>query len=209
MAAAGWWALRRGAPPPAAPASAAPAATRPAATPTAAARYDVRAEFNRVLQAQTAGWGLDLKLEQSTLRMDHDKLVFNLRALQDGFVYAFYFGADGGLQQLFPNGLSPPPRVTKGQLLKLPQGRLDLNVAGPPGPSWLMVMVSRWPRDHAAALPREENGFRSFPVGPQAAELAARWKGNLPLIAGQAVCAGTAPCSDEFGAALVGFEVLP
>ena len=185
----------------------------PAPSAGTAKTYDVLAQFNQVVQVHSAGWGLDVSLPSRRLRMDRDKLMFSLRSLQDGFVYVFYLGADGQLQQLFPNGVSPPPQVSKGKALNLPQGRLDLNVAGPPGLSHLLVIVSRWPRDHAAAAPREENGFRSFPVGAQGARLAAMHSaaapGGLPLLAGVAACGGAAPCDDQFGAAVVSFDVLP
>ena len=185
----------------------------PALAAGAATPYDVLAQFKQIAQAHSAGWGLDVSLPSRRLRMDRDKLMFSLRSLQDGFVYVFYLGADGQLQQLFPNGVSPPPQVSKGKVLNLPQGRLDLNVAGPPGLSHLLVMVSRWPRDHATAAPREENGFRSFPVGSEGARLAAAHSaaapGRLPLLAGVAVCGGAAPCDDLFGAAVLSFDVLP
>ncbi|MEK8051499.1 serine/threonine-protein kinase [Ideonella sp. DXS22W] len=215
-----WWAWRPAAAPQPAAAAAPPAPAPVASAPAgggavpggapAAAGFDVAAEFARVMQAQTPGYGLDVAMDKSRLRIDRDKLVFTLRSLQEGYVYVFYNGADGQLQQLYPNGLTPPPRIAKGGTLKLPQGRLDFNVAGPAGVSRLLVMVSRWPRDHGEYGPKEDNGFRSFPTGADAAAKLAAHRGPLPLLAGQAQCPpGGATCEDAFGAAMTTFEVTP
>ena len=83
------------------------------------------------------------------------------------------------------------------------------NTAGPPGPTDLLVMVSPRQRDHAAMRPRSEAAFRSFPTGPEAAQLAAQAPGPLPPMAGRAVCPPSGACDDEYGAALVRVEVVP
>jgi len=199
---------------PAATPAATAAASAPSATPTGPAAtpvlaFDVGNEFERVVAAQTRGWGLEVKVDRDRLRVDKDKLVFTLRSLQEGFVYVFYNSADGALQQLYPNGVTPPPRIAKGGALKLPQGALDFNVEGPPGTSRLLVVVSRWPREHKAFAPREKDGFVSFPTGAEAALLAATSKDKLPLIAGRALCPAGASCNDEFGAATTSFEAVP
>ncbi len=234
LAAGGTWWIGRRAASPAAPAAAAPdaaasrlaaaqpaaPATAPAAAPmsaptsvpsstAAAAALDVVAEFDRVVQAQTPGWGLDVALDRNQLRMDRDKLVFTLRSLQAGYVYVFHHSSDGGLQQLYPNSHAAAPQIGKGSVLKLPQGRLDFNVGGPPGPSQLLVLVSRWPREHAAAAPREDGGFLAFATDAAAAtRAAAAAKAGLPLLAGRPVCQAGAACADAYGAAAVAFDVL-
>ena len=214
--AGGAWLLR---PPMAAPASPAAAASAVAARPTPAASaappglaapMDVGGEFERVVQAQTAGWGLDVALDKLTLRIARDKLVFTLRSLQEGYVYVYHHSSDGQLLQLYPNGLTPPPRIAKGGTLRLPQGRLDFNVEGPAGPSQLLVLVSRWPRDHQQAAPRDDHGFLSFGIDAAAAARAAAAPARQPLLAGRPVC--TPPgsnCSDAYGATRVVFSVTP
>ena len=211
--AAAWW--LRPAPPanqatPAAPPAVAQAALPVRAAPSPQAPWDVAGEFARVVQAQTAGWGLDVALERPTLRIARDKLVFTLRSLQEGYVYVYHHSSDGKLLQLYPNGLTPPPRIGKGGTLRLPQGRLDFNVEGPAGPSHLLVMVSRWPRNHQAAAPRDDHGFFNFAIDAAAAARAAAAPASQPLLAGRAVC--TPPgshCVDAYGAATVGFNVTP
>jgi serine/threonine protein kinase len=216
VGAAGYFGMRtrtEALPPIAAPKPAiAPAATAPPVAPPAVAAakpFDIGADFERVVAAQTPGWGLEVKLEKNRLRIGKDRLAFTLRSLQDGQVYVYSHGSDGALQQLYPNALTPPPRVTKGGALRLPQGSLEFNVDGPPGKSRLLVMVSRWPREHQAFAPRVEGGFTTFPTGAEAARLAAANTAPLPLIAGRPECPSGASCNDEFGAATVGYEVVP
>lgn len=209
-----WWSGRSasGPAPAASPSPAMATAAPPAAVPAPPAPppvFDALAAFNRIVAAQSAGWGLELTTPSTKLRMDKDLLFFTIRSLQDGHVYAFYQGSDGTLQQLYPNGMTAAPRAAKGRAVKLPQGGLDLNVAGPPGQSHLLVMVSRWPRNMAGFSPKVDGGFTSFPTGTVAGALEAANTGRLPLIAGQPVCpANEASCSDEFGAALLAIEVI-
>ena len=185
-----------------------PAPTR--ALPGPAAPWDVAGEFARVVVAQSPGWGLDLALDKPTLRIARDKLVFTVRSLQEGYVYVYHHSSDGQLLQLYPNGLTPPPRIAKGGTLRLPQGRLDFNVEGPAGPSQLLVMVSRWPRTHQDAAPRDEKGFLSFAVDATAAARAAASPGSQPLLAGRPVCTPPgASCTDAYGATRVAFNVTP
>lgn len=209
-----WWFAGRGtAPAPAVAEAPAPAASASALTsapaPAPVAAGFVPAEvFQRVVAAQTPGWGLELTAANTRLRMDRDKLVLTIRSLQDGHVYLFNHGSDGALQLLYPNGLTPAPKASKGKPLTLPQGGLEFNVSGPPGQGQVLVMVSRWPRDMAAFAPKLVEGFTSFPTGSVAAALeAANAGGRLPLLAGQPVCPAGTTCSDEFGAALLTIEV--
>ena len=197
--------------PPAARQAAAGSAPLAAATPgppKPAGPWDVSAEFDRVAQAQTVGWGLDVALDKPSLRIGRDKLVFTLRSLQEGYVYVYQHSSDGQLLQVYPNGLTPAPRIAKGGTLRLPQGRLDLNVDGPAGPSQLLVMVSRWPRQHRDAAPRDDHGFLNFAVDAGAAARAAAAPASQPLLAGRAVCSPAgSPCVDAYGATQVAFNV--
>jgi serine/threonine protein kinase len=195
--------------PPSVPAASVVASSAPAPQAGKPLSFDVAAEFERVVVQQTAGWGLDVKVEPERLRIGKDKLRFSLRSLQEGYIYVFNQGTDGQLQQLYPNGLTPPPRIGKGGTLKLPQGALEFNTEGPAGPSRMLVLVSRWPRDHKGFAPREEGGFKTYPTGAEAALLAAASTDKLPLIAGRAVCPAGQTCTDEFGAATTAYEVVP
>lgn len=117
-------------------------------------------------------------------------------------------GADGTLQMLVPEAAALPPKLAPGAALTLPgSGGPALAVDGPPGTRHVLVIVSAWPRDLASFAPRVENGFTRFPTGPVAAALEGANAGRLPLIAGQPACPSQTACTDEFGAALLAFEV--
>jgi serine/threonine protein kinase len=204
------------APAPAAAASvpaAAPVAA-PAPAPVAAApapgTFDVSAEFQKVLQAQSTGFDVKLQTNQTSYRIGKDYLRMTVTAEREGFLYLFAYGADKTLFQLYPSITSGSLKVKKGQQLRLPLGNEQpFETTGPAGPTELMVVVSARQRDHSALRPTKEGTIRQFPTGAKAAELAAQFTGSGPVLAGQALCPSTAPCEDEFGAAVVRVEVVP
>jgi serine/threonine protein kinase len=217
-----WWWRRGDAPAPGTvPATATEPPLATAAPPTAteptppavavaapAAGFDPAEAFRRVVDAGSPGWAPTLTAPSTRLRMDRDKLVFTLSAPHAGHVYVFNHGTDGALQQLYPNAQAPALRVQAGQALTLPQRGLQFDVGGPPGTGRVLVLVSRWPREMTAFAPRIEGGFASFPTGSVATALESANAGRLPLLAGQPVCDAGAACADEFGAAVLVFEVV-
>ena len=194
-----------------APASSATTTLPPAPPPAPAPAptvFDPVQEFAKVGQSQTAGFIVEATLKRTTLRAEKDDLQLSVRAERDGYVYVFNYGSDGELLQLYPHGTTSP-RVRKGVPLEL--GRDEkLTVTGPAGPSHVLVMVSSLPREHPGFPPAKVvDGYRYYPTGPEAAALAAQHKGPLPALAGAAVCPpDKKPCADEFGAAVVTFNVV-
>ena len=184
-----------------------PAPPTAVAPPVAAAGFDPRLMFQRVVAASASGWSLQLNAPQTRWRIDRDKLSFTLQSAQDGHVYVFNHGSDGSLQQLYPNTLTPAPMAVKGQPLTLPQGALQFDVTGPPGSGELLVLVSRWPRDTTAFAPKVEGGFASFPTGSVALALEGANAGALPLLVGRAQCPAGVACVDTFAAATLPIEV--
>ncbi len=182
----------------------APPPSPPAPTPAA---FDPVQEFAKVGQSQTAGFVVEATLKRTTLRAEKDDLQLSVRSERDGYVYVFNYGSDGELLQLYPHG-STSPRVRKGVPLEL--GRDEkLTVTGPAGPSHVLVMVSSLPREHPGFPPAKVvEGYRYYPTGPEAAALVARHAGPLPALAGAAVCPAGKPCADDFGAAVVTFNVV-
>jgi len=186
-----------------------PAASQvqPPPPPPPPAVFDAAEEFGKVVKAQTSGFAVEVSLPRATLRSEKDKLAFTVQAQRDGFLYVFNHGSDGSLLQLYPNGLTPQPRVRTGQTLRLPV-KEDFTVTGPTGTSELLVIVSALPRDHSAVRPRRDGEFTFYPTGADAGALVRAHTGPLPLMAGTPVCAAGAPCTDEFGAAVVTFNVV-
>jgi hypothetical protein len=192
-----------------APAPGATAALSPISTPSAdAGTFDVVREFDRIVQAQSAGFKVEAKADKTTLKIDKDELAFNLRSEREGFVYVFIYGADKVLMQLYPNIDSGSLRIKKGETLKLPQGRIYLQVTEPPGPGQVLAMVSTRQRDHSDLKPRMDGGHRYFATGAESAQIAARHSGPLPVLAGRALCPPSGPCDDAYGAAVIRVETV-
>jgi hypothetical protein len=191
------------------PTSANPGANTPISGPVAdAGVFDVGREFDRIVQAQSAGFNVEAKANKTTLKIDQDELTFTLKSEREGFVYVFLYGADKVLMQLYPNIESGSMKIKKGETLKLPQGRIYLQVTEPPGPGQLLALVSARQRDHSELKPRMEGGHRYFATGAESAQIAARHAGPLPVLTGRALCPGSGSCDDEFGAAVIKVNVV-
>jgi hypothetical protein len=197
-----------------APAVAGPAApvaqgASPISAPAAdAGAWDVGREFERVVPAQTPGFRVEAVTPKTTLKIDRDELTFTLKSEREGFVYVFIYGADKVLMQLYPNIDSGSLRIKKGETLKLPQGRIFLQVTEPPGPGQVLAMVSTRQRDHSELKPRMDGGHRFFSTGAENAQIAARQTAGRPALAGRALCPATGPCDDEYGAAVLKVDVV-
>jgi hypothetical protein len=166
-------------------------------------------EFDRVVQGQTAGFGVKAQAARTTLRVDRDELAFTVDAERDGYLYVFAYGADGALVQLLPNAVSDTPRVKKGQRFRFPSGDgVVLGASDPPGPGRLLVMVTARQRDHREMTPKQEGTFRFFPVGAEGGTLVARHQGPQPLLAGRAICPASGACDESYGAAVMQIDVV-
>ena len=191
---------------------AATTATTPATAPaaaTSAGGFDVAAEFDRVVQAQTPGFGVQAQAVKATLRIDHDELQFTVQSERDGYLYVQAFSSDGSLLLIYPNATTGSQKVRKGQMLKLPQPPIIFQTTEPVGPTLLLVMVSARERDLSGLQPRKEGSYRLLPTGAEAQRIAASLPpGKVPAQAGKVICAGGATCDDEFGATILRFETV-
>ena len=192
------------------PAPAPAPAPAPTPAPAAPAEFSVTAEFARLAQAQTPGHTVELTLVRTTVRSEKDSIAFTVKSAQDGYLYVYNRGSDGSLLQVYPNKKSGLLRVRKDAAVDLPRQTDDeLRISGPSGTSELLAVVSKLPRDHSALPARNEHGYSFYPTGQAAAALAAKNEGPLPWFAGKPKCPpGAATCTDEFGAAVVTFNIV-
>ncbi len=185
---------------------AAPAAVGAA---TAAAGFDVGAEFERIKQAQTPGFNLQALPTKAQLRIGHDELSFTVQSERDGYLYVQAYSSDGSLMLIYPNATVGSQKIRKNQSLKLPQPPIYFETTEPVGPTLLLVMVSARERDFAALQPRKDGPYRLLPVGLDAQRIAgAHPPSRVPLQAGQAICPTASACEDEFGAAVIKFDTI-
>ena len=80
-------------------------------------------------------------------------------------------------------------------------------MSGPSGTSELLIIASRLPRELPAPA-RVDFGYSYYQTGRAAASLAAQHDGPLPWFVGRPKCPSSEPCADEFGAAVVTFNVV-
>ena len=187
--------------------------TPPTAAPTPAAvasgGFDIGTQFERIVQAQTPGFGVQAHAVKSTLRIDHDELQFSVQSEREGFLYVQAYSSDGSLLLIYPNATTGSQKVRKGQMLKLPQPPIVFQTTEPVGPTLLLVMVSARERDLSSLQPRKDGSYRLLPSGADAQRIAASLPaGKVPAQAGKVICPGGAPCDDEFGATLLRFETV-
>ena len=199
-------------PPPAA--SSVAAAPPPPAAPVVP--FSVQGEFQRIVQQQTPGFGVEARPSKTSFRIGRDKLVFSFNAVHDGYFYVLSHSPDGELFQLFPNQTVPSNQALATRSVTLPQPAKDpktgqvmdpINVTEPPGQAQLLVIVSRYPRDFSALGGSKVPPFTSFPTGVTAQAMAARPGQKLSIYAGTPVCPQGMPCADEYGAAMIDFSV--
>ena len=214
-----WWAWPGGAGPAALPAKQAaridvpappPVAAAPATTPpvpAAPARFDPLVEFDRVVAAQTTGFGVDVRPAQSRLRIGRDKLSFSVSSQRAGEITVFALGPDGSLVRLFPNGVSPRIPIKAGQTLRLPPGDIGIEASEPAGTEHLLVIVSHTRRSFDALGGRVEGGYLTLPAADVlTARMASRPPSSLPLLLGEASACPDDAC-DHYGAARFVLEV--
>ena len=176
---------------------------------TAAGGFDIGTEFERIVQAQTPGFGVQAHAVKSTLRIDHDELQFTVQSEREGFLYVQAYSSDGSLLLIYPNATTGSQKVRKGQTLKLPQSPIVFQTSEPVGPTLLLVMVSARERDLSSLQPRKDGSYRLLPTGAEAQRIAASLPpGKIPAQAGKVICAGGTPCDDEFGATVLRFETV-
>ena len=178
------------------------------AAPAVLARFDPEREFDRILQAQTAGFGVKADAVKPALRISKgDDFKFRVTAERDGFVYVLGQSPDGSLALLVPNTKMPSVRVQKGQTWNFPtKADFILSASEPVGVSRMVVIVSALKRNFDALQPKPEGPIKLFPAGDQVTALAAQFKGPNSPLAGQPECVAGGACGDEYGAALMKFE---
>ena len=192
-----------------APTTAPTTAPAPTVAAAPAGGFDINAEFERVLQAQTPGFAVQAQTGKSTLRIDRDEMQFTVQSEREGYLYVQAYSSDGSLILIYPNATSGAQKVRKGQALKLPQPPIVFLTTEPAGPTVLLVMVSARERDLSGLQPRKEGPYRMLPTGAEAQRIAASLPpGKVPAQAGKVICPGGSACDDEFGAALLRFETV-
>ena len=182
------------APPAPAPRPSAIAAVPGSSRPTTS-EFAPFAAFDRIVAGQTPGFIVQAMARQSHLRVDRDALALTVNSSRDGYVLVLLRDADGSLNMLFPNAMTPTLTTRHDRLLDLPR----LMSRRPVGRQELLVIVSsrRVATKLAGALD----------------QLLAQW-GNDPRwaarIAGTdaAACALEGACERDYGAVRLDVDIV-
>ena len=192
------------APPPVPPFTPAPAPsmTPSMATTTALDPIDV---LDHIFQASNREHAVTVTVHQPQVVNGKDHLQFAVRSSKPGYVYLLMVGTERSqFWLLFPNELDRNNHIGADSTLELPRPSWRMTATGPSGVDHLLAMVSDAPRDFSPAGLTANPPFAEFP--PVALAQPAPDTNGLPVFAGTARCAGSAPCSKSYGAALFSIE---
>ena len=199
------------------PAAPAPPTSPPSSISSISQPFTVVGEFQRVVAGQTAGFGVEARTTKTSLRIGADKLFVSISAVRDGYYYVLSHAPDGQLLQFFPNKDLPSNRIQAGASITLPQKAPDpktrkvsaeIEITDPPGTGHMLVIVSAYPRDFSALGKGLINQWSEFVTGPQAEALARQAGAGPSIYAGKMLCPAGEACVDNYGAALVDFQIV-
>ncbi|HEU0200031.1 MAG TPA: protein kinase [Burkholderiaceae bacterium] len=173
-----------------------PAAVTPQGTEAAG---QPGALLRRLFAVRDTSIQVDVQPGARALAIGRDTLSFSVRSSIAGYVYVLIAGTDDQhLALLFPNERDKDNRIAARTDLRLPRQNWVVNASGPAGINRLLVLVSPWPRDFAAAGLGSGEVFSEFSLDAARAAIASR---GLPALAGVAQCpASEQNCAQIFGA---------
>jgi serine/threonine protein kinase len=193
------------------PASPEPTSVAPSTpAPVAAAPFEVEREFDRVVQGQSPGFAITAETPKTDLQVGKDEYRFSVKSEREGWLYVFGWGPDHQLTQLVPNDKSGPVRLKRGQPWRFPApDRFAILADKPLGPSQFLMLVSNQARNFDSLQPRHEDLVTIFPITRQTQDLAQKYSGPGSVLIGRPNCPPGSDCADDYGAAVLRFNVVP
>ena len=173
---------------------------------SAAPGFDIRHEFDAVLQGRRADFQIDASSAKATLRVGRDRLGFSVHSAREGYVQVLVLGPDGSLDLMFPNSLSDHNHIGAGETLSLPQANWPVEAAEPLGTERFLVIVSAQPRDYSELSTGKDYIFLKLPTGKDGSDAAARWTRSTPLLLGGLKSCPNTDC-EAYGAASFSLEI--
>ncbi|HEY4958231.1 MAG TPA: DUF4384 domain-containing protein, partial [Caldimonas sp.] len=144
--------------------------------------------------------------DKERIAINVDRMQFRVKSSESGYLYVLFAGTDKAhLQLLFPNGLDKNNRISADTTVTLPRKGWQITAGGPPGTNHIVTMVSREPRDFAAAGLNAGETIPEFDLA-QAERAWATTPSTRPALAGAPRCASGAACDAAYGATLIRIE---
>jgi hypothetical protein len=134
--------------------AAAPAASLAARSDSGAiaARFSIGEVLEQLHAARDPTWSVAVKTDQSTVRIERDKIQFRIRSGRAGYLYLLMQGTDSAhFYQLFPNGIDRNNRLEANQEIALPRPSWTMVASGPPGTNRFVALITPSARNFEAA----------------------------------------------------------
>jgi len=203
----GWFATRQSPAPPAALQVATPAPSpapspAPAPAPSRGA-FTLVAALEDIVRHADPLISVNTLADKESVAIGRDRIQFRVKSSEAGYLYVFLCGTDGAhLSLLFPNAIDGNNHVDADGEVALPRKGWQITASGPPGVNHIVAMVSRSPRDFAAAGLKAGAPISEFDTGT-VERLWDSAPANVSPYAGAVRCAGADPCDAAFGATLL------
>lgn len=144
--------------------------------------------------------------DKSQLIIGKDRLQFQVKSSLPGYIYVYLAGTDKShFYLLFPNALDRNNRIEADKLVSLPRKGWHITAGGPPGVNHIVTIVSPVPRDLTQLGLNSKDTIPEFDMA-SAEKMWAEHQGRGSPFVGAALCEGTAPCEQGYGASLVHIE---
>jgi serine/threonine protein kinase len=188
------------------------AASTPVTTPTPPAMPATRDPFTTAAALEDIVRNADPLMAVNTITnksqvtIGKDKLLFQVKSSTPGYLYVYLAGTDANhFYLLFPNALDNNNRIEANKLVELPRKGWHITADGPAGVDHIVTLVSPTPRDLSKLGLNTADSIPEFDMA-KATKAWAEHKGPGSPFVGPAICEGSAPCDQSYGASLVHIE---
>ncbi|WP_426175886.1 DUF4384 domain-containing protein [Massilia sp. TWR1-2-2] len=127
----------------------------PAPLPAAAAAcgpFTALAGLDDIVRHRDPLISVNTLAQKERIVIGKDLMQFRITSSEAGYLYVFFVGTGSEeMQLLLPNAIDRDDRIAADATVNLPRKSWQIGAAGPPGVNHVLVMVSRAPRDFAAA----------------------------------------------------------
>ncbi|WP_290646381.1 serine/threonine-protein kinase [Aquabacterium sp.] len=187
-------------------ASSATAAATPPAMPAQRDPFTIVAALEDIVRNADPLMSVNTLTDKSQLVIGKDKLLFEVKSSIPGYLYVYLAGTDQNhFYLLFPNALDKNNRIEANKLVQLPRKGWHITAGGPAGVDHIVTVVSPFPRDLSKLGLNMADTIPEFDM-TQAAKAWSEHKGQGSPFVPPALCEGTSPCEQGYGASLVHIE---
>ena len=151
------------------PSPASGTSSTPAAAPAPLPAFTPGGVLDAVYAGRDPDWGVDIRTDNSSVRIGKDQLKFRVRSARGGYLYLLMLGTDSThFYVLFPNTLDGNNRLAAGAEVQLPRPGWSMVAGGPAGVNRFVAIVTPSPREFASAGLKRTTPFSEFDLASAA-----------------------------------------